>query len=1177
MRLTDKTSISRLPNLLLMLCCPLACYASFGDIDLEQDDSIAREVIEKGIETLPYEPPAQTLKLGRDAQTELLDAPSHPHPPISFNEEIYPQALPARQVKRGPLYPLMQTISRGLKFLSAAILDPIIRTTEVTPSSETPPPASYDDQELFLELGTTFYPTLLDALVHAGLEPRDELAALTTDEASSLVEGSIPRHAPTHMIKELGGNIQLPHVEFQTIAVDSVHLDEMQPLNDQVPMQHHTFMDEQSEEAEKVELIFDPPFHLGKIIGQLKQAILASAIQSLIPDPQLAMEQVALKREITTTPPQSTPYIDQLTLPSTIYGKETSAYENEVNNDFAMEMVWGNRDPTLVGTLSFAPPELAKKRLTPPMGFYAQTFKRLDSITMAQPVRASRPMMQPNRFQTGTQALYTFYLTDIELTDGLKYYELEIPLNSLRIRNHFQTALAWSDSPFDVTMEKGTNQHFVPSTLARNSHQNLALVMDQHGPLFDAHAALHADPFVFEMHAIATQPTVDPLDQPEQSFPLRNRFPSLQTMGKFQLENSTSQIQLPPSNHSTQTFATRSTLVQPMSGTKTFTFLTSSTNHLASRAPLSKQANDQLLPHLAISPSDPKILEMENPRRLIGLENTHYRASWKAITLNIVPETRKVQTYARGKTPANLTLHPQFGYINEQGLEIALHPFKAEPPSLFEMEDDLTYPTIVMAQSPYHGIENAREAASFQSGTFGIFDYGLSDVSLAHALHQVKLEENLYGHLAMTQESFLSPPTQVELELGADEFIDQLLTNHPFGLNDWNREITLSPPIGAELNPSTLTTMAIGSFFPTYLAGVPQDPFKYDPNCDPSHQMTFSSLLPILLKENQRMSSFFNVREEAKDQNRQTRMTTYQLAHLASLEDLGTTTLEDQLKLSLEEHGQFIDGNRTISISLKASDLADLAPIKQNFYFVIDRKTLYEEKKLQAVQRAVRISMAQMTPNTTFNLFLSDQDVIPLRDQSNAVDPHLRREAQAFLAHLPPTYAVGSTNVNKMLTQIAPYMSVNEGLHTVVFLSDGHHIAFNEAKRSKKIDQFFGDRLTVCSLGVGPDHNRDPLRSLAKSYSGMHVSASNMGALPRKLATLVHKLAQPIASNLQFAIMDEDSNLIPLLSNKRTRHLYLGRPITLTLAPTSQKEITLMVQGQRSTTEYIHFINRLQP
>ncbi|MFQ6371147.1 marine proteobacterial sortase target protein [Shewanella sp. YIC-542] len=233
-------------------------------------------------------------------------------------------------------------------------------------------------------------------------------------------------------------------------------------------------------------------------------------------------------------------------------------------------------------------------------------------------------------------------------------------------------------------------------------------------------------------------------------------------------------------------------------------------------------------------------------------------------------------------------------------------------------------------------------------------------------------------------------------------------------------------------------------------------------------------------------------------------------------------------------------------------------PLPRELVLVIDTSGSMSGAAMTQAKSAVLDALASLAPQDSFNILAFSSEVSSLATRAVAASPANMTRARRFVSGLE---ANGGTEMALALEQALPAVHHDQGherapyLRQVIFITDG--AVANETSLFHMISQRLGNS-RLFTVGIGSAPNGFFMRRAADVGRGTFTYIGNMQEVKAKIGALLHKIAQPVLTNVQLRYGDGSA---PDYWPRQIPDLYLGEPLLVSLRQPHHRQQTLFVSG----------------
>jgi hypothetical protein len=296
------------------------------------------------------------------------------------------------------------------------------------------------------------------------------------------------------------------------------------------------------------------------------------------------------------------------------------------------------------------------------------------------------------------------------------------------------------------------------------------------------------------------------------------------------------------------------------------------------------------------------------------------------------------------------------------------------------------------------------------------------------------------------------------------------------------------------------------------------------------------------------------------------------LPNIPSLKDLQTVSYSDAFEAELvfvpdEDQGYIF------ALTLVPRPDLRLAPIRQNYFFLIDRSNSIQRERLIATKSAVRKAIEELGGDDTFNIIAFDSKLEKLSTSSLSLSRDSLTKAEDFLDNIELGSFFSQADLFKALFLTIPSVVKEDELYTAILLTDGENLSKKGSARSLLNDwSLYNDgRVALHVVGMGEDPHLDVLEAAAAFNKGKIFTSPTKRGIKRKLLKLMKTIHSPVSKNISCRAIARtpQSSLELLPKGTQVPHLFLNEPYVILGKTNSLDDFILFVQG-RLKGEWLH-------
>lgn len=251
------------------------------------------------------------------------------------------------------------------------------------------------------------------------------------------------------------------------------------------------------------------------------------------------------------------------------------------------------------------------------------------------------------------------------------------------------------------------------------------------------------------------------------------------------------------------------------------------------------------------------------------------------------------------------------------------------------------------------------------------------------------------------------------------------------------------------------------------------------------------------------------------------------------------------------------------SLALTAKKDLQQQKMRQNFYFLIDISSSVEKHKLAVFKRSVIKALSSLEQGDSFNIFLLDKKITKLSSDNIVVSPKNLILAEDFLEKKTQEKNLfASLDLSQDLDGILEHISTDDEVHTAILLTNGKN-SLNTADLRKFLDKNQG-KLTLFTAAVGQNNELTGLDMLGTLCGGKLFYSDTNASFPRKLASFVKGLQEPLAKNLIVSLhpTHPKAHIQKIALPKQIPNLYNQEPFIIMGKLDRLCDLDLVLQGK---------------
>lgn len=260
-------------------------------------------------------------------------------------------------------------------------------------------------------------------------------------------------------------------------------------------------------------------------------------------------------------------------------------------------------------------------------------------------------------------------------------------------------------------------------------------------------------------------------------------------------------------------------------------------------------------------------------------------------------------------------------------------------------------------------------------------------------------------------------------------------------------------------------------------------------------------------------------------------------------------------------------------LSLQPHDEIEVAPMKQNFHFLIDRSNSIAKQRFTVFKKAVLKTLSHLEEGNSFNIYVFDKKVSRLSEKNLPLSKESIEAAEAFLEKQEAGGFFASGDLFASLEQILPTSVAEDEAHTAILLTNGE-IVLKQKKQHKVIKSWMEKnqgKVDLYTAATGINNNFPLLDLLSALNRGTALHSDTHSAFPRKLAKRVMDLQEPLAKDISLAVIpsDPESHIRLYPPQSRLPTLYRNQPYLLVGSIDQLSDFTLLIEGKHQGEEIL--------
>lgn len=290
------------------------------------------------------------------------------------------------------------------------------------------------------------------------------------------------------------------------------------------------------------------------------------------------------------------------------------------------------------------------------------------------------------------------------------------------------------------------------------------------------------------------------------------------------------------------------------------------------------------------------------------------------------------------------------------------------------------------------------------------------------------------------------------------------------------------------------------------------------------------------------------------------------LPHLPSLADLHTVNLSDSFEAELSFLPRSDGPGYVFALTLFPRIDLNLAKIKQNIIFLVDRSNSIQKDRLQATKQAIYRAMEELNGDMKFNVIAFDAKIDKLFPTLVCQTPENSSRANQFIEDISLGSLFSVPDLYKALFLTIPSRVEDDELYTAVLLTDGESLSKKQLQRSLLRDWTVQNngRVSLYAMGIDGDPNLATLDAVCAMNKGKYIAASTNRGLKRKLMKLAKNIRSPIAKDvISRAVAQSPRAHVEIhLNASHAPHLYLDEPYVILGSTETLDDFILFVQAR---------------
>lgn len=296
------------------------------------------------------------------------------------------------------------------------------------------------------------------------------------------------------------------------------------------------------------------------------------------------------------------------------------------------------------------------------------------------------------------------------------------------------------------------------------------------------------------------------------------------------------------------------------------------------------------------------------------------------------------------------------------------------------------------------------------------------------------------------------------------------------------------------------------------------------------------------------------------------------LPKLPSLSDLETTSYSEYFDAELVFSPRE-DGGAIFALTLIPRHDLNLTPIRQNYFFLIDKSNSIQGDRLATTKSAIQKAIEEIDGDDTFNIIAFDSKMEKAFPSSVRLTADSIRKAKEFLEKIELGSFFSQADLFKPLFLTIPSVVKEDELYTAVLLTDGENLSRKGTSHSILNDwtRYNDGRVSLFAVALGGDNQLSTLDTASAFNRGKVFSSPTKRGIKRKLLKLMKTIHAPVAKNLSCrGIARAPKAKVEIFpKGPLAPHLYLNEPYVIVGETDSMDDFILFVQG-RINGEWLH-------
>lgn len=237
---------------------------------------------------------------------------------------------------------------------------------------------------------------------------------------------------------------------------------------------------------------------------------------------------------------------------------------------------------------------------------------------------------------------------------------------------------------------------------------------------------------------------------------------------------------------------------------------------------------------------------------------------------------------------------------------------------------------------------------------------------------------------------------------------------------------------------------------------------------------------------------------------------------LPSLADLQTVNLSDSFDTELTFLPKTDGPGYIFALTLLPHKDLNIAKIRQNIIFLVDRSNSIQRDRLQSTKHAIHRALEELNSDVQFNVIAFDTKVERLFPSFSPQTKEAEAKATRFIDDISLGSLFTYADLYKALFLTIPNQVQEDELYTAILLTDGESLSKKQLQRSLLRDWTIQNngRVSLYALGITGDTNLASLDAACAMNKGKCLTSTTNRGLKRKLMKLAKNIRSPIAKNV---------------------------------------------------------------